>query len=62
MSKYQQSVARTGNALTGKGSRYVALLLILISMQGCGQKGPLYLPAPQGAASAPSTGQSVSQP
>ena len=32
-----------------------ALLIILTALMGCGQKGPLTLPKPAGAASAPAS-------
>ncbi|WP_082567568.1 lipoprotein [Pelomonas sp. Root1217] len=38
------------------GGGVAALLITLTALTGCGQKGPLTLPQPAGAASAPASG------
>jgi len=40
------------------GGRLVALLITLTAIAGCGQKGPLMLAKPAGAASAPASAPS----
>ncbi|WP_133702791.1 LPS translocon maturation chaperone LptM [Roseateles toxinivorans] len=59
MSKQQQSVVARRIASPAKGWCASALLMLALCSAGCGQKGPLYLPA---AAKAPTPAASAAKP